>query len=243
MSFLYHTFIYDPILNLLVFLYQTLAFHDLGVAIIIATLIVRTILFPLFQKSAHHQTVIQAIQPKIKKIQDDHKGDKEKEVQALLALYKEHQVNPFSGFLLLFLQLPVLIALYQIFLHSLSIESLTGLYSFVAPPASLNTTLLGLIDLSKPSILMVCAAALMQFIHGRATIAAQQSVDASSPAARMGRQMTYIAPVITIVIFINFPAAVGLYWFTSSLYSVVQQGIINAQIRNGTLGNIHPKTS
>src|SRR5438128_1291763 len=115
---LYNWIIYQPILNALVFLYQTVAFHDLGLAIILLTVLIRLLLYPLFHKGVRYQMVMQHLQPQIKKIQDAHKGDYEKQTQALMALYKEHEVNPFSGFLLILVQLPVLIALYHVFLST-----------------------------------------------------------------------------------------------------------------------------
>lgn len=147
MIFLYNTIIYNPLLNALVFFYQTIAFHDLGVAIIILTICIRLLLFPLFQKSTRYQIVMQALQPKIKKIQEDFKHDKKKQSEAMMEAYKEYGMNPFSGFLFLLVQLPILIALYHIFLNIFSPEVFQNVYSFIIPPATLNVTFLGLLNL------------------------------------------------------------------------------------------------
>src|SRR5947208_2810209 len=104
---LYQTIFYRPILNLLVFFYNVLPFHDFGLSIILVTVLIRLVLFPMFHKSSKQQMVMQRIQPKIKKIQETHKGDTQKQNEALMALYKEHGVNPLSSLLLLFIQLPI----------------------------------------------------------------------------------------------------------------------------------------
>src|SRR3989338_9180552 len=140
----FNIILYQPLFNLLVLLYVT--FQDLGVVIILMTIIIRVILYPLFYKSFKNQTLMQKIQPEIQKIQHDHKNDREKQSQALLALYKQHKVNPFSGFFLILIQLPILIVLYRLFLEGLTVESFSNLYSFLTPPAEVHNISLGLID-------------------------------------------------------------------------------------------------
>ncbi len=134
MSNLFHEILYRPLFNALIFLYQYFSFHDLGIAIILLTIILRLILFPLFHKGAKDQAILQRLAPKIKEIQTNHKNDREKQSKALLDLYRQHKVNPFSGFLLLLVQLPILIALYRVFLNGFSVETLSNLYSFISSP-------------------------------------------------------------------------------------------------------------
>ncbi len=227
--------IFRPILNALIFLYQSVAFHDLGLAIILLTILIRLLLYPLFHKGVRYQMVMQHLQPKIKKIQDEHKGNYEKQTQALMALYKEHEVNPFSGFLLLLVQLPVLIALYHVFLSAGKPEVLAQLYSFVNAPEALNSMLFGLINLQKQNIVMVGLAAVAQYFQGRLSLPPQTGE--LSAAEKATRRMIYITPVITLVIFMSLPAAISLYWLVTTLFSIGQQVIINRQLRNGKLGN------
>src|SRR3989344_8721224 len=127
----FNIILYQPLFNALVSLYNTVAFQDLGVAIILLTFVVRVILYPLFYHSFKNQTLMQKIHPEIQKIQHNHKGNREKQAQALMELYKQHKVNPFSGFFLILVQLPVLIVLYQLFLKGLNPETFTNLYSFI----------------------------------------------------------------------------------------------------------------
>jgi len=237
MSALFHTAIFDPLLNLLFFFYNTIATQDLGLAIIYLTLLVRIILYPVFHKSVRHQRIMQEIQPKLKKIQDQHKDDKTKQAEAMMGLYKDHKVNPFSGFLLLLIQLPILIALYQI-LRNIGPEILDGLYSFVVAPDTINTTLLGLINLSERNILIVVLAALAQYFQGKLGLPKQPKGHTPGQAEKIGRKMVYLGPILTLVIFWNFPAAVTLYWLVTSIFSIGQQILVNRQLDNAKLGNI-----
>ncbi len=232
----FHIILYKPLLNALIFFYNTAAFGDLGISIILLTILIRLVLFPIFQKSVRNQTLLQKIQPKIKKIQEDHKHDKEKQAKELLSLYKEHKVNPFSGFLFLLIQLPILIILYDLFLKGLNVASFGDLYSFVAAPKNFQTLFLGLINLKNRSILLVVSAAIAQFFQGRLALPKIDKTKELSPAERITRQMVLTGPLITVFIFFNLPAAVSLYWLTSSVFSIGQQIIINKQI-NGEFGN------
>ena len=233
MTYLYHLIFKYPILNLLIYFYQTIAFHDLGLAIIFVTIAIRLILYPFFHTGAKQQMLMQRIQPHVKKIQEEHKDDREKQAQALMALYKEHGVNPFSSIILLIIQLPILLALYRIILYELAGSAvLTGLYSFVPAPTTINAMFLGIFNLQARNIWFVLIAAAAQFIQARLAIWRNPNAQAgASPAEKMARQMAYIAPIITIVIFYGLPAAVGLYWITSSVFSIVQQTIVNKRLR------------
>lgn len=234
MSSLFNEILYRPLFNALVFLYQYLSFHDLGIAIIFLTIIIRLILFPLFYKGAKDQTILQRLAPKIKEIQKNHKDDKEKQTKALLELYREHKVNPFSGFLLLLIQLPILIALYRVFLAGFSSKTLSGLYSFISVPKFFNYSFLGIIDLSKANIFIVLAAGLAQYFQTKLAVPkTNKPFKDLSASERMGQQMVYLGPILTIVFlyFLNLPSAVGLYWLTTSVFSAIQQIIINEKIK------------
>lgn len=244
MSYLYHTIIYKPLLNALFFLYNTVALQDLGLAIVLLTVLIRLVLFPIFQKSVRHQMVMQKLQPKIKKIQEDHRGDAEKQTKAMMELYREHRVNPLSGFGLLLVQLPVLIALYQIFLNSLSLEKLVGdLYSFVPVPLVLHTTFFGLINLGNSSILIVGLTAIAQYFQARLSVAPRKPSEAEGAAEKMAKRMALIGPVLTIVIFSSLPAALTLYWFVTSVFSIFQQAVVNKQLFHGDSRDIREENN
>jgi len=230
-GYLYQEIFYRPILNALVFLYQTVAGHDLGLAIIFVTILIRLLLFPFFHKGAKQQMLMQRIQPKVKKIQETHKDDRDKQAQALMELYKEHGVNPFSSFLLLIIQLPVLITLYRIFLSGLGPQQFASLYSFVHAPSSVNAVLLGILDLKARNVILVIIVGIAQYFQVRlAMYRAPGNIATLSQAERIARQTAFIGPIITVVIFFNFPAAVSLYWLVTSLFSIVQQIFVNRHL-------------
>ncbi len=233
MIYLYQTIFYRPILNILVYFYENVAGRDFGIAIILVTLLIRIILYPLFHKSAKHQMALQRLQPKIKKIQELHKDDKQKQTEALMALYKEHGVNPFLSLILIVIQLPILITLYRIILSGLGAGGISsGLYSFISAPNAINPLFLGFFNLTQRSIVLVLIVAVAQYFQSRLAIYQSPNPGPLSPAERMARQMAFIGPLITVVIFYNLPAGVGLYWLISSIFSIIQQLIVNKRLRN-----------
>jgi YidC/Oxa1 family membrane protein insertase len=231
MVYLYNLIFYRPILNTLVFFYETIGVRDFGISIILTTLLIRFILAPLFHKGAHQQAVMQRIQPKVRKIQEQHKGDREKQTRALMDLYKEHGVSPFSSFLLLIIQLPILLALYWIMRSGIGQDQIAMLYSFIPKLSTVSHSFLGIIDLQSKSIVLVGLAAIAQYFQARMMIYKDPAGGTPSQAEKMARQMVFIGPLITIFIFYNLPAAVGLYWLVSSLFSIVQQYIVNKKVQ------------
>jgi len=228
---MFQTIFVNPLFNALVYLYNTVAFGDFGLAVIFLTLLIRFVLYPFFYKGVRNQMLLQRIQPEIKRVQEDHKDNKEKQAQALMELYKKHDVNPFSSILLLFIQLPVLIALYRVFLEGFSPEMLSRLYSFVSAPDVLHTTFLGLIDLKEKSIFIVGLAAIIQYIQGYQTLPKIEKGKELSSAEKISKQMVLFSPILTVVILANFPSAVGLYWLVTGIFSVVQQYYVNKSIK------------
>lgn len=214
MAQLFNTYLYNPILQALIFIYDKIAFHDLGFAIILLTIAVRIVLFPLFYKGAKDQTIMQRLQPDIRRIQKELKTNKEEQARALFALYKKNKINPLSGFLLLLLQLPIIFALYQVFLKGLG----DAIFD--------NKTFLGLIDLGAKSIVLALLAAFFQYIQGKLTLDTKKEASGAPGEDAMrqaGRMMMYVGPFLTLMILVYLPGAVGVYWATSTLISIVQQ--------------------
>lgn len=236
---MFHELLYRPLFNALIYVYEHLSFGDFGVAIIILTLVIQIVLLPLFYKSARDQAIMQRLAPKLKEIQTTHKNNREAQAQAMMALYREHKVSPFSGLLVLFLvQLPILIALYQVFLYGLSKDALNDLYSFIPAPDLLHPLFLGIIDLTAPSMILVALACAAQFFQGKLTLAKQVPSSTPSPMEAMGRQMVYIGPILAAFFFIvlKLPSAVALYWLTSSLFSLGQQFVIRRRLDQAPTG-------
>lgn len=213
---LFNNYIVEPIVWLLGHIYTTVAFDDLGIAVILLTVLVRVVLFPVFYKSARDGAIMQKIQPKIKEIQKQHSENKEEQARALIALYKEHRLNPFSGFFLLLIQIPVFWALFKI----LSSGTLGATFD--------NTTFLGLINLGEKSFVIVAIAAIFQYIQGR--LALPPGGNQEGTQAAVGKAMVWVGPLLTLIILGNLPAALGLYWAVSTLFSVFQQIYINKTV-------------
>ncbi|MFA5173211.1 MAG: YidC/Oxa1 family membrane protein insertase [Candidatus Paceibacterota bacterium] len=231
MSFLYNEFLYRPLLNALVFIYDFISFEDLGLAVILLTVFIRLILFPLFHKGSKNQAIIQKIQPKIKEISDNFKDNKEEQVKRIMEIYKENKINPFSGILLLLIQLPILLALFHVFYYGLSsTDSFSLLYSFVPKPESFNFSFLGLINLKEPSIIVVVLAAAFQYFQGWLSLPASRG-KSQNPAEDLGKKMVLIGPFLTFFILYSLPSVVGLYWITTSIFSSLQQIIINNSLK------------
>ena len=252
MTNFYRTFFYKPLLNGLIILYQTIAFQDLGIAIIFLTITVRLLLFPLFQKAAYNQTVLQRIQPHIKKIKEKHKGgSREKEFKEIQELHIEHNLSVFAGLfniLFLFIQLPILFALFHI---ARNIDSSLGkdLYSFVQFPAQLNNTLLGLINLQQSSMVLVILAAILFYIQGKIALPKIENEKNLSRqeqfTQQIQRQMVFTGPVMILIFFSirPVPATVPLYLLVSTVFSLGQQVIVNRQISYGKLRTLREKNN
>ncbi len=225
----FNTVLYRPIFNILVLIYNYLPGNDFGIAIIVLTLVIRLVLYPSSVKAIRSQKAIRAIQPKIKEIQEKHKDDKEKQAKETMKLYKKEQVNPFSGCLPILIQLPILIALFRVLKGGLGAEQFSNLYNFVSIPRHINPSFLGLIDLTESNIFIALFAGVFQFIQTKMItpkFKKKSQTQKSGFGQIMQKQMVYFFPVLTVIILLRLPSAIGLYWVTSSLFAVIQQYII-----------------
>jgi YidC/Oxa1 family membrane protein insertase len=219
MLHLYNEIIYRPILNLLVYLYNVLPGHDIGIVIILVTIVIRLILAPFMHKSLKSQKAMNALQPKLNEMREKHKDNKEAQAKAMMEMYKEHKINPLSSCLPLLVQLPILIALYQVLSHALR-GSLNGLYHFVANPGSIDPRFLHIIDLSKPNFAFAIIAGLSQYWQSKMMLPTN-TTDATAKA--MNVQMMYILPLVSVVIAWRLPAGLPLYWIITTLFAIGQQ--------------------
>ncbi len=219
---IYHNFLYLPLLNLLVFFYNIIPGHDIGIVIIVLTIVIRLALAPSFHKSLKSQKAMNDLQPKLNELRKKHKEDKEALAKATMGLYREHKINPLSSCLPILIQLPILIALYQVFRLALGGHDLMGLYSFVKNPGFISPKLLGLVDLSKPSYVFAILAGAAQFWQSKLMMPkANSGQDATMRA--MSVQTTYVLPFISVIIAWRLPAGLPLYWIVTTLFAVGQQ--------------------
>lgn len=221
---IFHIILTKPLLNLLIWFYNVIPGHDIGLAIIAVTLLTRLLLFPSFQKSLRAQKELQLLQPKLDEIKEKHKGDKETETKAILKFYQENKVNPFSSCLPLLVQLPILIALYSVFRTGLSGQIGGELYGFIADPGAINTKLFGLMELAKPNTVFAIVAGLSQFVQSKLMAPKTKSQDKT--AAMMSMQFTYVMPIITAVVAMSLPAGLSLYWIITTVFAIGQQWYI-----------------
>ena len=243
LAVLFNEILYRPILNALVFLYNIIPGHDFGIAIIVLTILIRIILYPLSYKSIKSRQALSVLQPKIKEIQKKYKN-KEEQSRELMKLYKEHNVSPFSGCLPLLVQFPILIALYQVLINVLKPESLSALYSFVKNPGIINALSLGVLDLSKKSPVLAILAGVSQFFYSKLTMkfsSPTPQINAKKGALDiqkiMGRQMVYFMPILTIFIAWNFPAGLPLYWVVTTLFGLGQEYYLLKKIHGSSQKN------
>jgi len=229
MTELYNLFFYEPIFNLLVFLYNNIPGHDLGIAIIILTIFIRLLLYPLSLKSIKAQKMMQDLQPKLDAIKQQYSSSKEKLAEETMKLYKTEKMNPLSSCLPLLFQLPFLIALFHTLRDVTNPESLSVLYSFVPSPGSINNIgFFGLLDLGVASPFIAILAGLAQFWQGSMLTKKRpkpvtEGAKDENFTVLMNQQMTYIMPFVTIIIAWRFPSGLGLYWFLSTLLLAIQQ--------------------
>lgn len=227
----FYVCLYQPLFNGLVILYNYIPGHDFGVAIIVLTIIIKTLLYPTAVKAINSQRSLQKLQPQMQEIQKKYKDDREKQAKETLALYKKEKINPFSGIFLALIQLPILIALYKVFWEGLNPKELVTLYSFVVNPGQINPLFLHIVDLSKANLVLAILAGAAQFFQTKmlspkidSKVSGQdKTADFSS---MMQKQMLYFFPVFTVIILMGLPSALGLYWTVSSIFSIVQQYLI-----------------
>lgn len=223
---LFNTIFYQPLFNALIFLYNTIAFESFGIAVILLTLIIRLILYPLNKKAIESQKALNALQPKIKEIQTKFKSDRVKQSEELMKVYQENKINPASGCLPILIQLPILIALYQVFFRGLDPASLDALYSFVSRPEAIDPWFFGLVDLSKSNAIMAVLAGALTYVQSRMMMPKQAANSGASDfSAIMQKQMLYMMPVITVFITWKLPSGLALYWIVTTLFSIFQQYI------------------
>ena len=216
----------EPILNFLVFCYNYV--HDIGIVIILVTFVIRLILAPSFHKSLKSQRAMALLQPKMDEIKEKHKDNKEEQAKQLMNLYKESGTSPFSSCLPLLIQLPLLIALYQVFNLALRGHDPLGnyLYHFVHNPGTLNPYFLQVIfhsyfNLAQKSVAFGVIAGLTQYWQSRLMLPKHKSTDPTQKA--MALQTLYVLPAITVFISMSLPAGLPLYWIASTLFAVAQQ--------------------
>ena len=235
-SSIWHNFFFDPVYNGLVYFINHVPGGDVGLAIIFTTIVVKVILLPLSIKAAKTQVAMRELEPKLKELKEKIE-DRQEQAQAMMDLYKEAGVNPFASIFQLFLQIPIIIALYLsvysgggVALPSINIDIL---YSFVPSPETVSMMFLGMMDIAAKSLPLAFLAGFTQFIHAQMSIPKPEPRKADAEpnlkedfSRNMQNQMRYVMPIIIFLVAYSISAAIALYFTISNLSAIAQEFIV-----------------
>lgn len=247
MGEIFHAVIYQPLYNAVIFFYAGLPIQDFGVAIILTTILIKIAFFSLSRMQIEQQKRMQEIQPKLKAIQEKYKEDKAEQTKAIMACYKENKVNPFAGCLPLIIQLVFFITFYRVIININTnglVVNGADVYSFVPNPGEIKHLAFGFLDMVAASPILGAMAALAQYFQTKMILPQTDpsakkkdgTVKDEMPdmAAIMGKQMLYIGPALVFFFSFQFPAALSLYWFVSTLLAWLQQKWIFSRQQSAT---------
>jgi YidC/Oxa1 family membrane protein insertase len=225
---MFHTIFYQPLYNALVALTTIVPGHDLGLAVVLLTIIVKLILIPISHKTIKTQKKMKELEPAMSKIKENHK-DQQEQALKIMELYSQHGVNPFSGVFLMFLQLPIILALFFVFKDGLDLTS-TDIYSFILKPEFISHKLFGLVDLTQKSIVLALLVGITQLVQVQLSVppapAKKEGADASfgdSLAQSMSFQVKYVLPVFIMFVSYGLNTAVSVYWIVNNLFTVAHE--------------------
>ncbi|HQU07737.1 MAG: hypothetical protein B7X04_02705 [Parcubacteria group bacterium 21-54-25] len=228
-AYLFHTFFYNPIYNLLVFLVHLAPGGDVGLAVLIITIFIRLLLLPFSLSAARTQQVIGGLEPKLNEIKELHKNDKAAQAEKTMALYREAQINPFSSIITVVLQIPILLALYLVFRYEAFPNIDTHiLYTFVTAPTVVSMKFLGLINIAGKSVILAALAGITQYIQATLALSrVKQPIKKNGATAdfsrMMGTQMRFVFPFIITAIAYSTGGAIALYFVTTNTFGSFQE--------------------
>lgn len=233
-SFIWHTFVFDPIYNTLVLFIDIFPGGDVGLAIVSTVVIVKLLLFPISIKAVKTQKIMRDLQPELEAIKEKHKDNREAYALATLEIYRKAEINPFASILVMFLQIPFIIALYLsvvsgggVKLPEINIEIL---YSFIPNPETVSMMMLGLLDIASKSAPLAIIAGIGQYIHGHYSMPKLTPREPGAApsfkddlARNMNLQMRYVMPVVIVFVAYATSAAIAIYFIVSSVMSIIQE--------------------
>lgn len=204
------TFLGDIIGSVLLFLTERTGSY--GVAIILLTIAIRLVLYPLTLKQMKSAVTMRKLQPKLKALQERYKENPQEYQKRMMEVWKENGVNPFSGCLPLLLQLPILYALFAV-LREFSFETVSPMF------------LIWDLSVKDPTYVLPILAGITTYFQAQMTM--------TDPSQKT---MMLIMPVFITIISLNFPAGLVLYWFISNLFAIGQQYLITRSVAEGGQG-------
>ncbi len=226
---MFHTIFYIPLYNALVFLSSIMPGGDVGLAIITLTILVKLVLYPLFYKATMTQMMMKKVEPEIALLKEKYKDDPQTQTRNILEVYRTNKINPFASFIVLFLQLPIILALFWVFRAGFAFTS-TELYSFVSLPTVISTKLFGFFNILEKSWILALLTGFTQYIQTTLTLppAPPKKKDGvpnfkEDFARSMNMNIRYFMPVFITFIAYSLSAAISIYWVTSNLFSIAQE--------------------
>ena len=255
----------QPIFNLLTTIYALIPGHNFGLAIILFTIVIRWLMYPLLKKQLYHSKAIRALQPELKRIKKEAAGDRQKESMLTMALYKERQINPLSSLGLVIVQIPLFLALFSglnrivkdpnaILSFSYDwVRDFSWMKELARDITQFDNSLFGVVDLGKaaisntggiywPAMLLVMGSSVVQYLQIKQTMPSDKEArklrqilkdagqgkqaDQSEVNAAMGRNMSYVFPVLIFFLTVSFAAALSLYWLVSGVVAYLQQSYL-----------------
>jgi YidC/Oxa1 family membrane protein insertase len=242
-SFIFNTFFYNPLYNGLVFLIDVLPGSDVGLAVILLTIAVKLLLFPLSQKALKAQAAVKLAQKEIEEVKKKYADNRQMLAQEMLLVYKKYNINPFAGFVTLLVQIPVLFALYFIFYKGgLPMINIDILYSFIPTPENVNMQFLGIFDVSARSISAAVLVGLTQYFQAKYALAKQEIPTEAGFKGDFVRglhiQMKYVFPVLITLIAYSLISVVSLYWIVSNLFGICQELYLRKRAKEEGLSKV-----
>lgn len=235
MSSLFNNLLVEPIYNVFVFLFNVPFLSGAGVATIVITILVRFALYPLSKKAVKAQIEMQKLAPELEALKVKHKDNQEEMARKTLALYKDRGVNPFAGIFVLLIQLPVVFALYHIFVStSFPTIDTSLLYSFIQAPAEVSPFFLGS-DLTEKSAIFALLAAIATYFQLKLAMPktekpASKEVSTNDLAKSMQGHMKYFFPPLVFFIAYSISGVVALYWLTTNLFTIAQEIVVRKKL-------------
>lgn len=240
MGWLFNELLYRPLFNSMVFFYNTIPGTNIGLAIILTTLVVRVLMIPLYRSSIKSQREMAILQPVLKDIQTKYKDDRQKLTEEMMKVYKEHNFNPFAPFMILLVQFPVLIAIYQVSLNIFKPEKYPELYSFITLPETFDSNFFGLLNVADTrNIILALLVGLSQYYQLKLIVKRTQpakpketkkskkkkSKQPEEPdfATTLNKQMLFLMPILVTGFAYSLPAVMSFYWITTTLFTIGQE--------------------
>ena len=236
-SSIWHGIFFDPVYNSLVFFIDVVRGGDVGIAIVLTVVLVKLILLPVSLKAARTQLIMREVEPLMQEIKEKYKDKKEEQARKMMELFQEYKVNPLSSVLLLFIQIPIVIALYFSVSRGGGVPlpqiNADILYSFIPFPDTVSMHFLGILNIAAKSAPLAALAAATQFIHTRLSLPKLPPRDPNKEpnfkddfSRSMQLQMRYMMPVLIFFVSYTVSAAIALYFTVSNLMSIAQEYVV-----------------